>query len=29
MTGIVDKLEEKGIVKRDRNDEDRRIVRVN
>lgn len=28
MTGIIDKLEEKGLVKRERNDEDRRIVRV-
>lgn len=28
MTGIVDKLEEKGLVKRERNNEDRRIVRV-
>ena len=28
MTGIVDKMEDKGLVKRERNDEDRRIVRV-
>ena len=28
MTGIVDKLEDRGLVKRERNDEDRRIVRV-
>lgn len=28
MTGIIDKLEDKGLVKRERNDEDRRIVRV-
>jgi DNA-binding MarR family transcriptional regulator len=28
MTGIVDKLEDKGFVRRERNDEDRRIVRV-
>jgi len=28
MTGIVDKLEHKGLVKRERNDEDRRIVRL-
>lgn len=28
MTGLIDKLEEKGLVKRERNDEDRRIVRV-
>lgn len=28
MTGIIDKLEDKGFVKRERNDEDRRIVRV-
>jgi DNA-binding MarR family transcriptional regulator len=28
MTGVVDKLEEKGIARRERNDADRRIVRV-
>ncbi len=28
MTGIIDKLEDKGLVRRERNDEDRRIVRV-
>jgi DNA-binding MarR family transcriptional regulator len=28
MTGVIDKLEDKGFVKRERNDEDRRIVRV-
>ena len=28
MTGIIDKLEDKGLVKRERNDDDRRIVRV-
>ncbi len=28
MTGIIDKLEDKDFVKRERNDEDRRIVRV-
>jgi DNA-binding MarR family transcriptional regulator len=28
MTGIIDKLEGKDLVKRERNDEDRRIVRV-
>lgn len=28
MTGIIDKLEDKGLVKRERNDEDRRIVRL-
>ncbi len=28
MTGIIDKLEAKGLVKRERNDEDRRIVLV-
>jgi DNA-binding MarR family transcriptional regulator len=28
MTGIADKLEDKGFVKRERNNEDRRIVRV-
>ena len=28
MTGIIDKLEVKNLVKRERNDEDRRIVRV-
>lgn len=28
MTGIIDKLESKSFVKRERNDEDRRIVRV-
>lgn len=28
MTGIVDKLEAKGLARRERNDEDRRIVRV-
>lgn len=29
MTGIIDKLIEKGFVERGRSDEDRRIVRVN
>ena len=28
MTGIIDKLEDKKLVKRERNDDDRRIVRV-
>jgi DNA-binding MarR family transcriptional regulator len=28
MTGIIDKLENKGLVKRERNNEDRRIIQV-
>ncbi len=28
MTGLIDKLEEKGLVRRERTEEDRRIVRI-